>query len=256
MMVRRFIGAALCFGGLAAWTSPPASAPLRYRIEVRTNVVQDLTVIGQGEQKQEFSNTGFVTVTASDSGGGQAVTLVLDSLVVGVGSPIPPDAAKTAAGTAWHGFRDRSGRVKDLKAENANPVIGAIEPALRQLFPPMKASTGAGQSWTDTTDMDNEGIAVRTVTNYVTSDDSLDGAKVVRLAGAFSSALSGQHAGPQGPVNIEGTATGTNTWVVGPDGACLAANSLASQSLSLTVAQLPAPIPVSVKTEATATLLK
>jgi hypothetical protein len=78
----------------------------------------------------------------------------------------------------------------------------------------------------------------------------------MKLAGAFSSALSGQRASPQGEVGIEGTGSGTTTWLVGSDGTCLSATYQSSQSISVTVAQVPEPIPVSVKTEGTATLLR
>jgi hypothetical protein len=256
MMARRWLRAMACIGALAAWTHAPIPAPHRYRVELKTSVVQDLTVVGQGEQKQEFSNIGFVTVSAKDSGPGQAVTLVLDSLVVGPGSPIQPEAAKAAAGTTWRGYREANGRVTEFKPDSANPVAGALEPAFRALFPPMKSGAREGQAWTDTTDTENDGIAVRTVTNYLTSRDSFSGSRVMKLAGAFSSALSGQRASPQGEVGIEGTGSGTTTWLVGSDGTCLSATYQSSQSISVTVAQVPEPIPVSVKTEGTATLLR
>jgi hypothetical protein len=256
MTVRRWLWAAVSIGALAAWTYAPAPGPRRYRVELKTSVVQDLRAVGQTEQKHEFTNTGFVTVSTRDSAGGQAVTLVLDSLVVGSGSPIPAEDAKSAAGTTWHGFREPSGRVSRFTPDTANQTAGAIEPALRALFPPMKAGAGAGQAWTDTTETENDGIAVRTVTNYLTSSDSYGGARVLKLAGAFSSAMSGQRASPQGEVAIEGTGTGTNTWLVGSDGTCVSATYLSNQNLSVSVAQVPEPIPVTVKTEGTATLLK
>jgi hypothetical protein len=256
MMVRPWIVAALCLGALAAWTPATSLASKRYRVELKTSVVQDLTALGQGEQKQEFTNTGFVTVTTQDSAGGQAVTFVLDSLTLGEGSPLPADAAKAAAGSTWHGFREPGGRVKQLKLNNDSPVAGAMEPALQQLLPPMKAGTKEGQTWTDTTDADNNGVSVRTVTNFQTSTDSYNGGKVLKLAGAFSSAMSGQQASPQGTLNIEGNGSGTNSWLVGSDGTCLTASHAATQNISVSLAQLPEPIPVTVKTEGTATLLK
>lgn len=256
MMSRPWMVAAICLGTLAAWTpfTPPAAK--RYRVELKTSVVQDLTALGQGEQKQSFSNTGFVTLTAQDSAGGQAVTVVMDSLVPGDSSPVTPDIAKGMAGLKWHGFRQPTGRVKALHLEGDNQVAGAIEPALLQLFAPMKPGTRADTSWTDTTDTDNSGVAVRTVTNFQTSKDSYNGAKVIKLAGAFSSAISGEQASPQGTVNIEGKGSGANSWLVGPDGTCLSASLSSVQNLSLSVAQLPEPIPVTVTAAGTATLLK
>jgi hypothetical protein len=256
MMFRPWMVAAISLGTLVGWTPSTPPSVMRYRVNLKTSVVQDLTALGQGQQSQNFSNSGFVTVTAQDSAGGQAVTLVLDSLVPGDSSPITPEAAKGMAGLRWRGFRQPTGRVKELQLEGDNPVAGAIEPALLELFPPMKPGTKDGQSWTDTTDTDNSGVAIRTVTNFQTSSDSYNGAKVIRLAGAYSSAMTGEQASPQGSLKIDGTATGTNTWLVGSDGACLSATHSASQNISVTIAQVPEPIPVTVKTEGTAILLK
>jgi len=256
MMVRSWMVVAISLGALAAWTPAMPLASKQYRLELKTSVVQDLTALGTGEQKQEFSNTAFVTVTTADSAGGQAVTMVLDSLVPGEGSPIPPDVAKTAAGQTWHGFRQASGKVGSLKLEGDSPIAGAIEPALLDLLPPMKPGTGEGQAWTDTTDTDHDGIAVRMVTNFQTSTGSYDGAAVIMLAGAFSSAMSGQQEGPQGALTLEGNGTGTTTWLVGTDGLSLSASHSANQNISVSMAQLPQPIPVTVKTEGTATLIK
>jgi hypothetical protein len=248
--------AALSLATLAAWTPVSSVASKRYRVELKTSLVQDLTALGKGEQKQEFTSTGFVTLTTQDSAGGQAVTFVLDSLVLGEGSPIPPDAAKAAAGSTWHGFRGSGGRVKELKLEKDDQVAGAIEPALTQLIPPMKTGAKEGQTWTDTTEADINGVAVRTVTNFQTSADSYNGARVLRLAGAFSSAMSGQQASPQGTLSIEGNGSGTDTWLVGSDGTCLTASHAATQNISVSMAQLPEPIPVTVKTTGNASLLK
>ena len=129
-------------------------ASKRYRLELKTSVAQDLTALGQGEQKQEFSNTAFVTVTATDSAGGQTVTVVLDSLVPGEGSPIPAEAAKGAAGhDVALASGSRTAKVADLKLEGENPVASAHRAgAAAILLPPMKPGTREGQVWTDTTE--------------------------------------------------------------------------------------------------------
>jgi hypothetical protein len=251
-MVRSWMVAAI---SLSAW-SPATPLVSKYRLELKTTVVQDLSALGSGEQKQEFANTAFVTVTTADSAGGQTVTMVLDSLLPGEGSPIPADAAKSAGGQKWHGFRQPSGKLGGLELEGESPIAGAIEPALLDLLPPMKAGTREGQTWTDTTDSNNNGIAVRMVTNFQTSTDSYNGAKVIKLAGAFSSAMSGEQQSAQGPLTLEGNGTGTTTWLVGTDGMSLSAIRSVKQNISLSMAQLPQPIPVTVTIEGTATLIK
>jgi hypothetical protein len=251
-MVRSWMVAAISLG---AW-SPGTPLVSKYRLELKTTVVQDLTALGSGEQKQEFANTAFVTVTTADSAGGQTVTMVLDSLLPGEGSPIPADAAKSAGGQKWHGFRQPSGKLSGLELEGESPIAGAIEPALLDLLPPMKAGTREGQTWTDTTDSNNNGIAVRMVTNFQTSTDSYNGAKVIKLAGAFSSAMSGEQPSAQGTLTLEGNGTGTTTWLVGKDGLSLSAIRSVKQNISLSMAQLPQPIPVTVTIQGTATLIK
>lgn len=256
MTVRPWIVAAATLSTLAAWTGGTPAAPVRYRVEVKTSVTQDLTAVGQGEQKQEFTNTGFVTLTTRDSAGGQAVTLVLDSLVPGEGSPFAGDMAKSAAGTTWTGFRQPNGRIKELTTKAESPAANTMQGVLQQLLPPMKAGTRAGQSWTDTTDNDNDGVAVRTVTNFVTSDDNLGGTKVLKLAGASAIAISGQQTTAQGSMNFEGTGSGTGSWLVAGDGTCVATTFSGIQNIQITVAQLPEPIPVTVKLEGSSSLLK
>lgn len=256
MTVRPWLLAALGVGTLAAWTGSTPAAPVRYRVEVKTAVTQDLTAVGQGEQKQEFSNTGFVTITSKDSAGGQALTVVLDSMVPGEGSPITADMAKEAVGTTWTAFRQPTGRVKELKTTSENPAAGAMQGVLQQLLPPMKSGTREGQTWTDTTENDNDGVAVRTVTNFQTSTEMVNGAKVVKLAGASSTAMSGQQTNAQGTMSLEGTGTGAASWLVAADGTCLSSTFSGLQSIAVTVAQLPEPIPVTVKLEGSSSLLK
>jgi len=205
-----------------------------------------------------IASTGFVTITTSDSAGGQAVTIVLDSLQIAPGAPIPPDAVKSAAGATWHGFRPANGRMKNLKLDGENPVAGTVAGILQEIFPPLKAGAREGSSWTDTTDTDtgNSGVMVRTVTNFLTSGDTYNGAKVLKLAGASSSAISGTQESPQGSMSFEGTGSGTTTWLVGSDGYSLGSTYSSKQSLSITAAIAPEPLPVEITTEGTVTLLK
>jgi hypothetical protein len=182
---------------------------------------------------------------------------VLDSLKLGEGSPIPADQAKTAAGATWTGYRGPDGRVKDLKLTSENNVAASIEGVLQQLFPPIKAGTAAGKTWTDTTEMTREGgVAIRTVTNFQTSSDNYNGQKVLKLAGASSSAISGSQESPQGTLQIEGTGTATSAWFLGSDGICIGSTYSGTQDLHVTVAIAPEPLPLKVTTEGSASLLK
>jgi hypothetical protein len=258
MIARSWIVAALSLGTLTAWSPSAVPGPKRYKIDVKTLQVVNLTAMGQSEQRVEIASTGFVTITTSDSAGGQAVTIVLDSLQVAPGAPIPADAAKSAAGATWHGFRPAGGRVKGLKLDGENPVAATVAGILQEIFPPLNTGAREGSTWTDTTDTDtgNSGIMVRTVTNFLASTDTFAGDKVLKLAGASSSAISGTQESPQGSMTFEGTGSGTTTWLVGSDGYSLGATYNSKQSLSITAAIAPEPLPVEITTEGTLTLLK
>ncbi|HWA56360.1 MAG TPA: hypothetical protein VG692_03850 [Gemmatimonadales bacterium] len=256
MTFRPWAVAALSLGTLVAWTPRPP-APLKYKLDLKTTQVVNLAALGQGEQRVELSGSGFVSVTAVDSAGGQAVTVVLDSVTLAEGSPIPPDAVKAAAGTVWHAFRAPNGRVGEFTTETQNPVSSTVEGVLQQIFPPLKRGTGPGSSWTDTTEtVRNGSIAVRTVTNFQTSADNVGGQKVTRLAGASASSISGSQEGPQGTVQIAGTGTGSSSWVVGADGTCVSGTYSGTQSLQVTISMSPEPLPLTVTIEGNAALLK
>lgn len=256
MTFRPWAAAALCLGTLAAWTTPVV-APLRYKLEIKTKIVQDLTAIGQGQQTQEYSNVSFISLTAKDSSGGQAVTVVFDSLVLGDGAPLTPEQVKSVAGSTWHGFRGPNGRVADLTLVGENPVAQSVQGLLTQLFPPLRKGVPIGQSWTDTTDAEGlMGVAARTVTNLVTSSDTYQGAKVTRLAGASASSISGTVASQQGQIGIEGTGTGTIAWLIGTDGILLNSTGANSQKMTVSVAVAPEPIPVAIEIQSTTTLMK
>jgi hypothetical protein len=256
MTFRPWVMAALTVGALAAWTPRPP-APLRYKLDIKTVQVVNLAAMGQGEQRVEISGSGFVTVTAADSAGGQTIKVVLDSLNLNDGAPIPPETAKSAAGTVWHGFRGPNGRVGELKTETDNPVAGTVEGVLQQIFPPFKKGTGPGQAWTDTTETQRNGsIAIRTVTNFQTSSDNVGGQKVTKLAGASASSISGSQESPQGTVQIAGTGTATSAWLVGADGTCVSSTYNGTQTLQVTIAVAPEPLPLTVTIEGSASLLK
>jgi len=257
MTARPWFVAALTVGALAGWTPKQPPAVRHYKVEFHSAQAVDLSALGQGEQKNEFNASAFIAVTQTDSAGGQAVVLVLDSLVPGEGSPIPAEAAKSFAGTTWHGYRGASGRLGDLTRDGDNDAADQIMPFLRTVIPPIRPGTKEGASWTDTTETGvAQGMAVRTVTNYAASSTMLDGAKVLQVAGASSSAISGEQQTPQGALSIEGTGTATSSWLIGPDGTCLSAKYSGNQDLKVTGGFSPEPIPVKVQIEGTSSLLK
>jgi hypothetical protein len=235
-------------------------APARYRIDLKTTQVIDLTALGQTEQRQSFSSAAFVTVALQDTAGGKVITITLDSLKPDSASPIPAEAAKSAYGTVWHGTLASNGRISGLKASNDNPVAGQMTGLLREFLQPVPAGTQAGKAWTDTTENSDEvpngSMAVRTVTNFQTSREVFGGVKAVKIASASSSSYSGTQETGGGAAAIEGTGTGSATWFVGPDGTFLGGTRNSLQNLTVSGTFAPQPLPVTVTIESATTLLK
>lgn len=248
--------AALSLGATLVAPDAGAQDAKRYRLELKTIAVQDLSAVGQGEQKQEFSLSGQVRVTATDSAGGQAVAVVVDSLQASAGSPLPAELIASLVGTTWTGYRAPNGRVAELRTGTDLPGGQLVEGALMQLFPPIAAGTPGGKAWTDTLDTEEAGLGIRTVTNFQTADEIHEGKKATRLAGASSSAISGVQESPQGSLSIEGTGTSTVSWLIAADGSVVTGTFAQDQVLEIAVPALPAPIPVKVHNEGTSTIVR
>jgi hypothetical protein len=256
MKPRLLVVAALGLGVSLAAHTVEAQGLTRYRLELKTTAIQDLTAVGQGEQKQEFALNGQVRVTAIDSAGGQAISIVVDSLQASAGSPLPTEMIAGLVGTTWTGYRAPTGRVDKLKS--ATEVAGGqlVQGALMQLFPPIAAGTAGGKAWTDTLDTDEGGLGIRTVTNFQTTNETHEGKKATRLAGASSSAISGVQESPQGSLNIQGTGTSTISWLIASDGSVVNGTFAQDQVLEITVPALPAPIPVKIHNEGTSVIVR
>jgi hypothetical protein len=248
--------AAVSLGVLSAVHPALAQNAKRYHLELKTSAIQDLSAMGQGEQKQEFTLTGQVSINASDSADGQSVSVVVDSLEASPGAPLPPAIVQGLVGTTWTGFRAPNGRVAELKPTTEVAGSQLVEGALMQLFPPMVAGTAGGKAWTDTVDVDQDGLGIRTVINFQTTGDTHEGKQAVRLAGASSSAISGVQESPQGSLSIEGTGSGTISWLITGDGSVVTGAFAQDQALEVSVPSLPAPIPLKIHNEGTSTVVQ
>ena len=259
MTSRLWAAAALSLVAVVAWKSPPAPTTKRYRIDLKTTQVIDLTAVGQTEQRQSFSSTAFVAVVLGDTTGGRTITITLDSLRPDSASPIPAEAIKAAYGSTWHGVVGSNGRISGFKASE-NPVAAQMTPLLREFLPPVPAGVAPGKAWTDTTentdDVSNGSMASRTVTNFQSSSEDFSGVKALKIASASSSSYTGTQQTGGGTAAIEGTGTGSGSWFMAPDGTFLGGTRNSQQDLSVSGSFAPEPLPVKVTLESATTLLK
>jgi hypothetical protein len=240
----------------------PAPAPVRYRIEQRSENVIDLSAFGQPDQNQNSAFAWYLTVSYTDSAGGAVLHAVLDSLQVDLGTnPVAQGSIDSATGTVYHGFVDARRKVQSLTASKTSTYGAQFEAMLRSLHPVWKPGAKAGEAWTDTLDIELNTPSIKTksrsVRNYtVGGTETWDGTQATKLAVAFSESTTGTLETPGGPADIEGKATGTGSWYIAPDGRYLGGKSASSGDGTVTIATAPSAIPVKSTTTTSVTVLK
>jgi hypothetical protein len=240
----------------------PAPAPIRYRIEQRSENRIDLSAFSQPEQVHNTAFAWFVTITYSDSAGGAVMHAVLDSLQVDLGTqPVPPGSIDSAKGTVYHGFVDARRKIQKLTASRVSTYGAQFEAVLRSFHPVMKPGAKPGDAWTDTLDIELKTPQIsnksRSVRNYSMGGiENWQGGEANRVDVAYSEASTGTFETPAGAADLEGKSTGTGTWYLARDGSYLGGKSSSSGDGTITVASAPSPIPIKSTTSTTVMLLK
>lgn len=238
---------------LALPAEPPLPAPLttKYRIETRVEQVQDLSAFGQGEQSIVQDQAALITISLTDSAGGRAMHVVVDS-VASSGPMAPPAAALEGLKGAWlHGFLDGQGRARILATSNdTSDVLAQLRATLHSFHPRVKPGFSKGDSWTDTTVVESKSSSQATTTTMVTSytaagEESVSGATARRLETRFTGLVKGKIQNPMaGELDLEARETGTGVYYLGPDGRFLGGSATGSGNATVTSPMLPGPIPI------------
>lgn len=253
MQARPILVAALLVAGVTAFAAPGlAPVTTRYKVTDTNHQVVDLSAFSQPEQVTHIVTSTWVTVVTNDSAGGRTVRLTIDSTKadsVAAPQPLDPailDSLRGAAATAW---LDASGKVQNLTP--VGPKGGQAGNILRVLYPRMTARAKVGDRWTDTTETTGGGdgllssATTRRITNWaVSGEETVGRVKARKVEAAFSQSVAGEVTSPQGTMAIDGTGTGTATYLVGPDGRQVGATTTLSLQVAVTIPQAPEPIPV------------
>lgn len=241
---------------LAALIPPTvASTTLKYQVTQRIEQEVDASGVGGGKNTFVVKTTSFIAVTLTDSAGGKAMKVVVDSVRADTLPPgLPADSlVKKAKGSSFAGFVDANGKVTTIKA-NGEVVQGLqLESLLRDMYPRTRKGMKAGDTWTDTTTATNKigggEMNVRAITTYKAgASETVAGMKATRLDANVTSQLAGSQATPGGSADIEGTGTGTWNYFVGPNNEFLGGAGNSTSNLSVTiVGPQTATLPVIVK---------
>jgi hypothetical protein len=241
--------------------TPRAATTTRYKVDHRLHQEADATVLGGGKQTMIVKITTFLSLTLTDSAGGRAIKMVVDSAR---GDSLPPgapaDVIEKVKGATITGFAEAKGGVKDIKS-SAESVAGlGLAGLVNELVIAPKHGAKVGDTWTDTTETSNPvgggTLSSRTVTNWkVSGTESRGGVKALKLDGAFASSIAGAQETPGGAIDIEGTATGTNSVFVAPDGRHLGGTTSSTSNLNATLAAQGATLPIVLTSTSNITVL-
>lgn len=240
----------------AAPAAQTDTTTVRYRVDTQTESVADLSGLGGGEQRQTVGMSSFLTIQLVDTTGGRSLRVVVDSMTIAEGSPLPASVADSVRGMTWTGLLAPDGKVTGLKSPSGaqNQQFSSM---LNSFFPRAEAhQMETGARWVDTVEVANSdsssSTTARTVTEWtVAGKEQHAGVEATRLNTTFQLTMNASGETPQGPMDMEGTGTGTSSYFVGSDGTYLGGTSTIQNDMTLSLAASPMPIPVTAHTTTT-----
>lgn len=248
----------LALASLTGTVTAP-SAPQRYRIEVKAQQEVDMSSMGGGKQTSDLGVVGFVTVTMSDTTGGQIAHIVVDSVTIPAGIELPPqlgDAVPAAKGIFFHGYVI-DGKVKDgLKPSAQNPLLAMLSGAVENLFPGLRTTAKVGDTWSDTVKADKETDGTKqssaTMLNWKVSAGS---AGVLTYDATTTGTMMSEGPTPNGKQTMKAKINGTRTLTGPAIGPMQKGTIKAMQDLIVSIEGMAESIPVTAMTEVTFTII-
>jgi hypothetical protein len=247
------------FAGALMLPVPGIARPvtLKYRIAQTTEQTVDATAAGGGEQKVRIGYVAFLTVVMDDSAGGKAVRATVDS--ISTDSTVDPAISGpilSARGATGAGYVDAAGKLNGFESADTGQAIqmGTLRGLVTALFPKVKATAKAGDTWTDTTETtDSVGpgpSSRRAITSYTATAGAAKALKV-----DYTSSYSIAGSAPNGVV-YEGTGRNVASFQRSEDGFMMDGTFNDNANMSFTVPQSPEPIPMSTVSAVTIALLR
>lgn len=252
------IAGLLTVATLLGSTSGP-TAPQRYRIEVKVQQEVDATALGGGKQSTDMGVIGFLSVTMSDTTGGQLAHIVVDSLAYSPGKEAPAgiaDEPGTAKGVFFHAYIV-DGKVKGgMKPNTPHQLVALMAGGIEALFPGVRPTAKAGEKWSDTTKVDSESEGTKT--NSTTMIDwTVTGGTTGAMTyeGTSTGTMLREGPGPNGPQTISAKITGTRT-LTGPAAGPMTQGTVKGlQDILVLMEGVAEALPVTAATEVTFTKL-
>lgn len=232
---------------LAALQTP--APPHRYRLEVRTVSELDQTSIGKGKLADGLVTVASITVAMADTTGGQTVRVTVDSIALDPSGSIAaqlrqhPTAAQDARGAAISVYVVR-GKIKGppILSDSTNPALVAVVQAVGVLFPGVRTGAKVGDSWADTSRINNASGSRRQSGEVVATWKviGVEGDALV-LEGTSQSRTRTEDSNNGQTITLTGNST--ERVVIPPTGPVLRATIATSNEISIAVPSLQSPLP-------------
>lgn len=258
-MLASLLATATIFTSAGAPALQADTTTTRYRVDTRSESVVDASGVGGGEQRQSVAMSSFLTVQLADTTGGKSLRVVVDSMTIEPGSPIPPTMADSVRGMVWTGLLGPDGTISNLQGA-AGGLNEQFTSMLNTFFPRTKGDLSAGTRWVDTVDVTTNDSAsssqAQTITRWsVAGKEKRDGVEATRLDAAFDLKMTASGETPQGSMDMEGTGAGSGTYFLAPDGKYLGGTTKLDNDMTISLAAAPMPIPVTASTTTTVSTL-
>jgi len=237
--------------------SPGAPPAQRYRLEVKTLREFDQTSIGRAKTADGLTTAAFITVAMTDTAGGQIARVTVDSMTLSPSGAVVaelqqhPKAAEKARGAWVRVYVSRGTLAGPAQlSDSTNPALGAIVQAVGVLFPGVRRGAKVGDSWADTSHINNASGARKQSGEVVAAWKviAMDGDALV-LDGTSTTRTKTEDGSGQSMVVSGGT---KERVVVPPTGPARRASIETANDMTVTAPSLAAPIPG--KTTGTLTL--
>lgn len=241
-----------------------AAGVRRYRLDSKTQQTINADAIGGGSQQTQTDRSAYLRITVTDSAGGKALSVVIDSLL-NRGDNLPPGTAAvadSARGKVFTGFVAADGTVSPISHPAGAGALGtAIGGQLDEFFPRAKAGAKEGDNWTVTSErpqlVPGGQLSVKRTTAYAAMGAApRDGVTAQRLDMTFTTAATG--AMRIGPANatVDGTSMGSGSAFITAAGIYLGGMRTEKTERRLVLDGAPGPVLVSAETATTIALLK
>ena len=241
--------------------NPGGPSTVKYRIDSKLEQIVDLSAMGQGNQTTSFSQVAIISVTLSDTAGGQIMHVVIDSLTSD--APVPPESIQKARGAWLHGLIDPWGRGKvTATSADSNEIVAQLKGTMARFFPILKPGAKQGDSWVDTAKVDtktpSQTMKSMTVSTYTHAGQvTRDGKPAARIDATSATTGAGTMENPMaGTMDVELKNAATSSYFVGSDGRLLGAESQSDGKSLVRTPMAPDPIPVTIKQTITISVAK